>query len=107
VESRSTATAIEAVDIKDRAVDLIGTAVPADIGKAGRIEDRVKTDQVDIVAIPAVILMETVLTAVLAVETVVLSEIAIPTAIVRFGTTAQNVLKDKNGAKAINEAVRG
>jgi predicted DNA repair protein MutK len=51
--------------------------------------------------------METVLTAVPAAETVVLSAIAILTAIVQYGTTARNVLKDRNGAKAINEAVRG
>jgi predicted DNA repair protein MutK len=103
VESRSIVTVIEAEDTRDRAVDLIGTADPVVIGKAERIEDRVKTDQADIAAIP----METVLTAVPAAETVVLSAIAILTAIVQYGTTARNVLKDKNGAKDINEAVRG
>jgi hypothetical protein len=44
VESRSIVTVIEAEDTRDRAVDLIGTADPVVIGKAERIEDRVKTD---------------------------------------------------------------
>jgi hypothetical protein len=107
VESPSTATATEAADTKDRAVDLTETAVREGIGKAERIGDRVKADQADIGAMPAVIPMETVLTAGPVAAIAVLLETTILTAIVRFDKTVQSVRKDKNEAKDINGAVRG
>ncbi len=107
VESPSTATATEAVDTKGRAVDLTETAVQGGIGKVERIGDRVKTDQADIRAMPAVIPTETVLTAGRVAAIAVLLETAILMAIVRFDTIVRSVQKDKNEAKGINGVVRG